>query len=91
MDFSSIRNYYEQLVIDYLQTELIPEMEDPTSDFILDVTCYALTKLPTRYLRHGVDMAFYLPGEERRKMASEVKVAVDDAYQYILKKIDRNN
>ena len=60
MDFTSIHNYYEHLVIDYLKTELIPQMENQSQDFVMDVACYALTKLPSRYMRHEIDMAFYM-------------------------------
>lgn len=89
MDFTSIHNYYEHLVIDYLKTELIPSMESPSSDFIMDVACYALTKLPSRYMRHEIDMAFYMGAEERTKMVEEVKKAVDEAYEYIFSHYDR--
>ena len=89
MDFTNIHNYYEHLVLDYMQTELIPTMENPSSDFLLDVACYALSKLPSRYMRHEIDMAFYMSNEERTKMVEEVKVAVDDAYEYIFSHYDR--
>jgi len=89
MDFTNIHNYYEHLVLDYMQTELIPTMEKPSSDFLLDVACYALSKLPSRYMRHEIDMAFYMSNEERTKMVEEVKVAVDNAYEYIFSHYDR--
>lgn len=91
MDFTSIHNYYEHLVIDYLQTEFIATMENQSNDFILDVACYALTKLPSRYMRHEIDMAFYMAAGEREKMIAEVKTAVDDAYEYIFSHYDRND
>jgi len=89
MDFTNIHNYYEHLVLDYMQTELIPTMENPSSDFLLDVACYALSRLPSRYMRHEIDMAFYMSIEERTKMIEEVKVAVDDAYEYIFSHFNR--
>ena len=91
MDFTNIHNYYEHLVLDYMQTELIPTMENPSSDFLLDVACYALSKLPSRYMRHEIDMAFYMSNEERTRMVEEVKVAVDDAYEYIFSHYDRED
>lgn len=48
MDSTSIHNYYEHLVIDYIQTRVIPVTENKNDDFFLDVACYALTKLPAR-------------------------------------------
>ncbi|VAW67165.1 hypothetical protein MNBD_GAMMA09-3031 [hydrothermal vent metagenome] len=83
MDFTSIHNYYEHLVIDYLKTDVMPELNDKPSDFFLDVACYALSKLPSRYMRHEIDMAFYMHQGERRQMIVEVKNAVDNAVEYI--------
>ncbi|MDH5485355.1 MAG: late competence development ComFB family protein [Gammaproteobacteria bacterium] len=83
MDFSSIHNYYEHLVINYLHTEVIPNHSEKSSDYFLDVACLALTKLPSRYMRHEIDMAFYLDSNEREKMASEVSRAIHEAIEYI--------
>jgi len=90
MDFTSIHNFYEHLVIDYLQAEIIPHHTDQSTDFFLDVACYALTKLPSRYMRHEIDMAFYLESDERAQMMDEVKKAVDDAVLYITKNFNKN-
>lgn len=91
MDFSSIHNYYEHLVTDYLHTEVIPKFDDKSNDYFLDIACYALTKLPARYMRHEIDMAFYLDSNERAKMASEVKHAIEEAIGYIDKNFNRDN
>jgi len=90
MDFTSIHNYYEHLVIDYLNSDVIPNTENQSADFILDVACYALSKLPARYMRHEIDMAFYLESSERAQMMDEVKKAVDDAVAYITKNFNKN-
>lgn len=83
MDFTSIHNYYEHLVINYLKTEIAPKHSDQPNDFFVDVACYALTKLPTRYIRHDIDMAFYMDQDERASMNAEVKTAADAALKYI--------
>ena len=74
MDFSSINNYYEHLVTDYIITQVIPKMPDKSTDYFLDVACYALSKLPARYMRHEIDMAFYMSIEERLRMVDDVKI-----------------
>ena len=79
------------MVIDYMQTHVIPEMPDQSSDFFLDVACYALSKLPARYMRHEIDMAFYMDTAERLKMTDEVKKAVDNAVKYIEKNFNKDN
>ena len=91
MDSTSIHNYYEHLVIDYMQTAVIPNMPDKSNDFFLDVACYALTKLPARYMRHEIDMAFYLDSKERTQMHGEVEKAVNEAVDYIGKNFNKDN
>jgi len=90
MDFTSIHNFYEHLVIDYLQAKIIPAHPEQSTDFFLDIACYSLTKLPSRYMRHEIDMAFYLESKERAQMMDEVKKVVDDAVIYITKNFNKN-
>ena len=89
MDFTSIHNYYEHLVTDYMTSKVIPDHPDKSTDFFLDVACYALTKLPARYMRHEIDMAFYLDSSDRAQMAEEVQQAVTQALDYIEKNFER--
>lgn len=91
MDFTSIHNYYEHMVIDYLQSEIIPRMPDKSPDYFLDVACYALTKLPSRYMRHEIDMAFFLEPKERLAMRDEVEKTVEDAVIFINKNFNKDN
>jgi hypothetical protein len=42
-----------------------------------------LNQLPTRYIRHEVDMAFYLPPSERFNMESQVKEAIKKALDFM--------
>lgn len=91
MDATSIHNYYEHLVIDYMQTKIIPGMPDKSSDYFLDIVCYALSKLPARYMRHEIDMAFYLESAERGKMMDQVEKEVDKAVKYIEKNFNKDD
>ena len=52
-------------------------------DFIADLTCVVLNQLPTRYIRHEVDMAFYLPPSERFEMENKVKEAISKALEFM--------
>ncbi|WP_286266067.1 late competence development ComFB family protein [Thalassotalea atypica] len=76
-----IHNYYEKLVLDHFEELKVEENYD--IDFIADLTCIVLNQLPTRYIRHEVDMAFYLPASERFEMESKVKVAVVKALDFM--------
>lgn len=76
-----IHNYYEKLVMQYFDIAKFEEKYDV--DFIADLTCVVLNQLPTRYIRHEVDMAFYLPPSERFAMESNVKEAINKAVEFM--------
>lgn len=75
MNFDSIHNYYEPLVVDYIMHSVALE-PDSDQDFLEDVACLALNQLPTRYVRHDVDMAFFLTTRERERMQQHITEAV---------------
>ena len=83
MNFSSLHNFYERLVYDYICQELVEQYSDCDEEFFQDAACYALTRLPARYIRHDIDMAFYLAPGERDEMLQNVKQAVDKAAEFI--------
>ncbi len=76
-----IHNYYERLVSQHFVVLKVDEKYD--EDFIADLTCVVLNQLPTRYIRHEVDMAFYLPASERFEMENKVKTAIDKALVFM--------
>jgi len=83
MDFYSASNYYERLVRDYLAklSKQKPHLTD--KDLIEDIVCIALNKLPPRYFRHEIDMAFHLGKDERERMEANVCQAVDLAIKKV--------
>jgi len=80
MSFSAINNYYEQLVFQHIVKANIDVKDE---NFLEDVACVALNHLPAKYVRHEVDMAFYMTSEERTKMDSSVSIAVKNAIDYV--------
>ncbi|MCO4800014.1 MAG: late competence development ComFB family protein [Colwelliaceae bacterium] len=76
-----IHNYYEKLVVQNFAALKLEETYD--ADFIADLTCVVLNQLPNRYIRHEVDMAFYLPASERFEMESNVKVAINKSLEFM--------
>lgn len=76
-----IHNYYEKLVVQHFANSKFDDIYDV--DFIADLTCVVLNQLPTRYIRHEVDMAFYLPPSERFAMESKVKEAINKALEFM--------
>lgn len=76
-----IHNYYEKLVVTHFENQKLEEQYD--ADFIADLTCVVLNQLPTRYIRHEVDMVFYLPASESFEMEKKVKEAIAKALEFM--------
>ena len=76
-----IHNYYEKLLVMHFEILKLEDKYD--EDFIADLTCVVLNQLPTRYIRHEVDMAFYLPASERFEMETKVKDAINKALEFM--------
>jgi hypothetical protein len=85
MNFDAIRNYYEHLVINYLMDEAAPRAKISDEELLEDIACLALNRIPARYIRHEVDMAFFLTTHERELMRNNVIQAVDSAIKTIEK------
>lgn len=83
MNLESIDNFYEYLVSEYIQEQLSHQYDD--EDFLVDVACVALNQLPARYVRHRVDLMFFMPLDERSKMETDVANAVRTAIDFVEK------
>lgn len=77
INFEQVHNYFERLVFEEVarRAEGHPDF---TSDMLGDVACVALNRLPARYVRHDVDMMFYLTEQERHA----IEVSMDEALQF---------
>lgn len=75
-------NYYEKLVVEeiYRQSE---RAKNGDSDFMADVSCVALNHLPPRYIRHNVDMTFFMSPQEMQEIQKKVSDAVRLALAYV--------
>lgn len=80
-DGDTFHNYYENIVLHEIQTQLSGKTVD--SDFVADAACVALNHLPPRYVRHDVDMAFYLSPKESMEMEEKVSAAVREAIAFV--------
>jgi len=80
-DLDSIHNFYEGLVFEELNRSL--KGKSASSDYIADVACVALNHLPPRYIRHDVDMMFYLSPNEKAEMDEKVSEAVKAAIDFV--------
>lgn len=85
MAFDNITNYFEKLVSNEIQTKLQADNLDNDEDYLADIACVALNQLPARYVRHNVDMVFYMTLEEREQNKVIVEDAVNMAIDYVNK------
>ena len=83
MNFASLYNYYEHLVFDHITHHLMQQYTDQDEEFFLDVACYSLTRLPSRYIRHEIDMVYYLAPGEHEEMEKRVASTVESAASFI--------
>ncbi len=83
MRFDSIHNYYETLVVRELIDTFVNDIKNMDEDYLQDIACIALNMLPSRYVRHDVDMAFFLTTDERSEMDNSVKKAVLQAKDHV--------
>lgn len=83
MGYESINNHYETLVAVELHKQLGNTAEGGDSDYLEDVACVALNKLPPRYVRHQVDLSYYLTDEERAGMEEAARLAVSEALAFV--------
>lgn len=78
-----IQNYYERLVLDYID-ELIEKYQmEMDADYIADVACVALNQLPSKYVRNTVDTTFYMTQQELAEVSNNVRSAVTMAIDYV--------
>ncbi len=78
-NFEQVHNYYERLVFE----EVLRRSADwpaMTPDRLADVACVALNRLPARYVRHDVDLVFYLTEHERNAIDLSLAAALDYAF-----------
>ncbi len=78
-----IRNYYEQLVAEEIRRRLHDQKPSASLDYMADVACVALNRLPPRYIRFEVDMAFYMSPDEFVRTQQAVQDAVTDALAFV--------
>jgi hypothetical protein len=76
----AIDNFYERLVQDAIAAT---QEDTDTADYLVDVMCVALNRLPSRYYRHSIDMLFYLADEELKEMKQTSLAAVKSARVFV--------
>lgn len=81
-DFTTLHNYYEKQVVDQV-LDLAPNYPLLKKDHLPDVACVALNRLPPRYIRHQVDLAFHMTEKERQDSEQLIQDAVKFAFEFV--------
>lgn len=82
INFEQVHNYYERLVFEDV-VRLSEAHPDFSADMLADVACVALNRLPARYVRHDVDMMFYLTEHERNAIEKTMKEVLEFAFSFV--------
>lgn len=77
-----LHNYYERLVVQEVHDQS-ERVQQGDRDFLADVACVALNRMPPRYIRHDVDMTFFMSPQDMVEIARKVSQAVTDALSYV--------
>jgi hypothetical protein len=82
VNFEQVHNYYERLVFEEVLSRS-SEFPAFTSEMLADVACVALNRMPVRYVRHEVDLVFYLTERERHEIELAMESALTYAFDYV--------
>ena len=89
-NFDQVHNYYERLVFEEVATRAHNESYTHfTPDMLADVACVALNRLPARYVRHDVDMMFYLTEHERHAIELSLEEAMQFAFGFVWERANK--
>ena len=88
-NFDQVHNYFERLVFEEVAGQA-EEHPDFTADMLSDVACVALNRLPARYVRHDVDMMFYLTEQERRAIEVSMDEVLKFAFAFVLERASKS-
>jgi hypothetical protein len=89
-NFEQVHNYYERLVFEEVAARADAN-PDFTSDMLCDVACVALNRLPARYVRHDVDLMFYLTEKERHAIDMSLDEVLNFAFTFVLRRASKGS
>ena len=89
-DFEQVHNFYERLVFEEIARRAVGDYRHFTPEMLCDVACVTLNQLPVRYVRHDVDLMFYLTPEERQADAQAMAEALKFAFALVEQRTAKN-
>jgi hypothetical protein len=84
MSFQTVHNHQEGVVYELI-TAIAPRYPalSGNEELLEDVACVALNSLPPRYIRHEVDLHFFMTEGERALTRAAARKAVEAAFERI--------
>ena len=83
-NFDQVHNYYERLVFEEVAIRAHNDAYAHfTPDMLADVACLALNRLPARYVRHDVDMMFYMTERERQDIEESLEKVLKFSFAFV--------
>ena len=83
VNFEQVHNYCERLVFEEV-VRRSGDFQHFTPEMLGDVACVALNRMPVRYVRHDVDLVFYLTEVERHQNEVAMDTAITDSISLVL-------
>lgn len=86
MSFQTVHNHQEGIVYELISAlaPQYPTLSD-NQELLADVACVALNLLSPRYIRHEVDLQFFMTDGERAKTHAAARKAVEAAFERIVR------
>ncbi len=76
-----VHNFTEKFVSErFAQLDLYRRFDN---EFLEDLACIVLNKLPVHYIRYDVDMYSYMKDEDKVALKQKVEQAVDESIEFL--------
>ncbi|EQB2600207.1 TPA: late competence development ComFB family protein [Aeromonas salmonicida] len=78
---TDIHNFYEHLVLKEIEKQGLNQKLN--SEQMADLCCLTLNQLPSHYIRHDVDMIYFLTDAKRTEMENNVIASLKQAQEKV--------
>jgi hypothetical protein len=85
IDFTSVHNHHEREVFHKVtQAASRNPLLEQSRELLIDAACIALNSLKPHYVRHDVDLRFYMSDPESNENDAAIDAAVASALKFVL-------
>lgn len=87
-EFETVHNFFERVIFHEV-AQRASGHPDMNGELLADVACVALNRIAPRYIRHDVDLMFYLTESERHQMEQNIESALQFAFDFVRERRQR--